>query len=54
MGMAPIMVQSDLCNLKGMSPTQLVERREDHNEMGGYFLINGNEKVIRLVIEILG
>ena len=47
-GMAPIMVQSDMCNLQGLSPAQLVKRKEDHNEMGGYFVINGNEKVVRL------
>jgi DNA-directed RNA polymerase I subunit RPA2 len=46
-GLAPVMVQSELCNLHGLSPEQLVERREDHNEMGGYFIINGNEKVVR-------
>ena len=49
MGQAPIMVQSELCNLHGLSPGELVQRKEDHNEMGGYFVINGIEKVVRLV-----
>ena len=43
------MVQSELCNLHGLSPKELVKKKEDHNEMGGYFVINGNEKVVRLV-----
>ena len=46
-GMAPILVKSELCNLHGLSPAELVGKREDHNEMGGYFIINGNEKVVR-------
>ena len=40
-------VCSNLCNLSECSPAQLVKRKEDENEMGGYFVINGNEKVIR-------
>lgn len=48
-GQAPIMVQSELCNLHGLSPQELVKKKEDHNEMGGYFVINGNEKVVRFL-----
>ena len=48
-GQAPIMVQSELCNLHGLCPEELVKKKEDHNEMGGYFVINGNEKVVRFV-----
>ncbi|CAF89806.1 unnamed protein product, partial [Tetraodon nigroviridis] len=42
LGHLPIMVKSQLCNLRGLTPTQL--------EMGGYFIVNGIEKVIRMLI----
>ncbi|XP_069001311.1 DNA-directed RNA polymerase I subunit RPA2 [Embiotoca jacksoni] len=50
LGHLPIMVRSKLCNLHGMSPKQLVEHREEAEEMGGYFIVNGIEKVIRMLI----
>jgi DNA-directed RNA polymerase I subunit RPA2 len=51
LGHVPIMVGSRGCNLYGLSPTQLVARKEDPDERGGYFVINGNEKVCRLLIQ---
>nr|XP_057929565.1 DNA-directed RNA polymerase I subunit RPA2 isoform X2 [Doryrhamphus excisus] len=50
LGQVPIMVKSKLCNLHGMSPKQLVEHHEEAEEMGGYFIVNGIEKVIRMLI----
>uniref|UniRef100_A0A4W6D2E0 DNA-directed RNA polymerase n=1 Tax=Lates calcarifer TaxID=8187 RepID=A0A4W6D2E0_LATCA len=50
LGQVPIMVKSKLCNLHGMSPKELVEHREEAEEMGGYFIVNGIEKVIRMLI----
>ncbi|XP_051928915.1 DNA-directed RNA polymerase I subunit RPA2 isoform X2 [Hippocampus zosterae] len=50
LGQIPIMVKSKLCNLHGMTPRQLVEHHEEAEEMGGYFIVNGIEKVIRLLI----
>ncbi|KAM8860351.1 DNA-directed RNA polymerase I subunit RPA2 [Spinachia spinachia] len=50
MGQVPIMVKSKLCNLHGLSPRELVEHHEEAEEMGGYFIVNGNEKVIRMLI----
>ncbi|KAM3931519.1 DNA-directed RNA polymerase I subunit RPA2 [Leptodactylus fuscus] len=50
LGHIPIMVKSKLCHLHGMSPKQLVEHHEEEQEMGGYFIINGIEKVIRMII----
>ncbi|XP_053316124.1 DNA-directed RNA polymerase I subunit RPA2 [Spea bombifrons] len=49
-GYVPIMVKSKLCNLYGLSPKQLIEHHEEEQEMGGYFIINGIEKVIRMLI----
>ncbi|XP_075059866.1 DNA-directed RNA polymerase I subunit RPA2 [Mixophyes fleayi] len=50
LGYVPIMVKSKLCNLYGLSPKQLIEHHEEEQEMGGYFIINGIEKVIRMLI----
>ena len=48
-GSVPMMVNSIGCNLSGMSPEKLVQHFEEENEMGGYFIVNGKEKVIRMV-----
>ncbi|KAM4771715.1 DNA-directed RNA polymerase I subunit RPA2 isoform 1-T1 [Rhinophrynus dorsalis] len=50
LGYVPIMVKSKLCNLYGLSPKELIEHHEEEQEMGGYFIINGIEKVIRMLI----
>eukprot|EP00644_Phytophthora_capsici_P006278 jgi/Phyca11/18029/fgenesh1_pg.PHYCAscaffold_32_\ len=48
-GEIPIMVRSKRCHLNGMSPNELVKAREEANEMGGYFICNGNERCVRLL-----
>ncbi|XP_006005108.2 DNA-directed RNA polymerase I subunit RPA2 [Latimeria chalumnae] len=50
LGLIPIMVKSKLCNLYRLSPKQLIEHHEEAEEMGGYFIINGIEKIIRMLI----
>ncbi|KAI9313527.1 hypothetical protein BX666DRAFT_1977413 [Dichotomocladium elegans] len=50
LGLLPIMVRSNRCNLKGMFPKQLIEHHEESEEMGGYFIVNGIEKLVRLLI----
>ncbi|KAG8550317.1 hypothetical protein GDO81_026649 [Engystomops pustulosus] len=50
LGNIPVMVKSKFCNLYGLSPKELIEHHEEEQEMGGYFIINGNEKVIRMLI----
>uniref|UniRef100_A0A8D2B421 DNA-directed RNA polymerase n=1 Tax=Sciurus vulgaris TaxID=55149 RepID=A0A8D2B421_SCIVU len=50
LGYVPIMVKSKLCNLYNLSPRALIEHHEEAEEMGGYFIINGIEKVIRMLI----
>lgn len=45
-GDMPIMVRSSKCILDNLSPTKLVEYGEDTNDPGGYFIINGSERVI--------
>ncbi|KAJ2450503.1 hypothetical protein EV183_004245 [Coemansia sp. RSA 2336] len=49
-GLLPVMVKSNRCNLQNLGPADLIRLREEPEEMGGYFVINGNEKVIRLLI----
>ena len=43
------MVKSNRCHLENLSPAELIERKEESLEMGGYFIVNGNEKIIRLL-----
>ncbi len=45
-GKLPIMVGSNACNLTGLSPEEKVEMGEDPLDRGGYFIINGTERVI--------
>ncbi|KAJ2799396.1 hypothetical protein H4R21_003562, partial [Coemansia helicoidea] len=49
-GQLPVMVRSSRCNLQGMGPAELIRHHEEPEEMGGYFIVNGNEKVVRLLI----
>jgi DNA-directed RNA polymerase I subunit RPA2 len=49
-GDLPVMVRSKYCNLHGMGPKELVKHMEDSDEAGGYFIVNGREKVVRLLI----
>ena len=43
----PIMLKTKTCNLTGLNPRQLIDKGEEAHEMGGYFVINGIEKVVR-------
>ena len=45
-GLIPIMLKSDLCILKGIDKTRLIEYGECQYDQGGYFIIKGKEKVI--------
>ncbi|KAF7302187.1 DNA-directed RNA polymerase subunit beta [Mycena indigotica] len=49
-GLVPIMVRSVRCNIAGMSSADLVKKHEEPEEFGGYFIINGNERLIRYLI----
>ncbi|KAL9940259.1 hypothetical protein V8E36_000964 [Tilletia maclaganii] len=50
LGLVPVMVKSNRCNIRGMTSRQLADRMEETTEMGGYFIINGNERLIRFLI----
>ncbi|MBD3253344.1 DNA-directed RNA polymerase subunit B'' [Candidatus Pacearchaeota archaeon] len=45
-GKIPVIVKSEACNLSGLSEDELIGNYIDPIEPGGYFLINGNERVI--------
>ena len=49
LGNVPIMVRSRRCHLRGLAPKQLTRRHEDASEMGGYFICNGIERVVRML-----
>lgn len=50
LGDIPVMVRSQNCHLNGLSEEDLVRKKEDMAEFGGYFIINGNERLIRMLI----
>jgi DNA-directed RNA polymerase subunit B len=45
-GEMPIMLKSRKCNLYGKSDEELIQAGEDPLDPGGYFIINGSERVI--------
>ena len=45
-GRIPIMVKSKVCNTHGMSKEELIKSYNDPIDPGGYFIINGNERVM--------
>lgn len=45
-GRIPVMVRSEVCNTHGMGKEQLAENYMDPLDPGGYFIINGNERVM--------
>jgi DNA-directed RNA polymerase subunit B" len=45
-GQLPIMVKSNYCNLVGINDQEMVQYGEDPLDPGGYFIINGTERVV--------
>lgn len=45
-GMLPTMIKSRVCNLSGKDEDQLIEQGEDPLDPGGYFIVNGSERVL--------
>lgn len=50
LGQLPIMVKTNRCHLERCTPAQLVQCKEESEELGGYFIVNGIEKLIRMLI----
>jgi len=53
LGSLPIMLKSNACYLSKMGGRDLIENGEDPTDPGGYFVINGTERVL-IAIEDLG
>jgi len=45
-GEMPVMLKSKLCRLRNMKDEELIEAGEDPLDPGGYFIVNGSERVI--------
>jgi len=45
-GELPVMLKSKLCHLDNMTEEELIEAGEDPYDPGGYFVINGSERVL--------
>jgi DNA-directed RNA polymerase beta subunit len=48
LGNIPVMVRSKFCNLYNKSIEKLIESKEDLHDFGGYFIIHGLEKLVRM------
>ncbi|KAL9459147.1 hypothetical protein AB3S75_002522 [Citrus x aurantiifolia] len=49
-GQFPVMLKTRRCHLQGADSRKLVSLKEEAAEMGGYFILNGLERVFRSVI----
>ena len=52
LGKIPIMIKSKYCHLSGMKEEQLIENGEDPKDPGGYFILNGNERVLVMIEDL--
>ncbi|MEK6853118.1 MAG: DNA-directed RNA polymerase subunit B'' [Nanoarchaeota archaeon] len=53
-GKMPIMLRSKFCHLHGLGREEQIKRGEDPTDPGGYFIINGTEKLIVTVEDLAG
>ena len=52
-GKLPIMVKSKYCHLNNLNEEELIKRGEDPYDFGGYFVLNGNERVLIVVEDLV-
>lgn len=52
-GKIPVMVKSKYCHLYGLNKEELSRHYEDQNDFGGYFILNGNERVLIIVEDLV-
>lgn len=48
----PIMLKSKICRLEGLTGQELIEAGEDPTDPGGYFIVNGTERVLTLLEDL--
>ncbi len=51
-GKMPVMLRSKYCHLHGLKEEELIEKGEDPYDPGGYFILNGNERVLITVEDL--
>src|SRR3989344_4722192 len=51
-GKLPIMLKSKYCHLNGLKREELITNFEDPDDVGGYFILNGNERVLITVEDL--
>ncbi len=51
-GKVPVMVKSKACNTYGFSKEELIKNYNDPLDTGGYFIINGNERVMVMLEDL--
>ena len=51
-GKLPVMLKSKMCHLNTLKREDLINKGEDPEDLGGYFLINGNERVLITVEDL--
>lgn len=51
-GKLPIMLKSKFCHLSTMKEDELIKAGEDPADIGGYFILNGNERVLIAVEDL--
>ncbi|MBW2998924.1 DNA-directed RNA polymerase subunit B'' [Candidatus Woesearchaeota archaeon] len=49
----PIMLKSKFCHLNGLNEDELIAKGEDPKDPGGYFIVNGTEKVLISVEDLM-
>ncbi len=52
LGNMPIMLKSEFCYLKNKTRAELIDMGEDPSDPGGYFIINGTERVLIIVEDL--
>ncbi|XP_038219535.1 DNA-directed RNA polymerase I subunit RPA2 isoform X1 [Zerene cesonia] len=50
LGQLPIMIKSKACHLDGLSPEELIQCNEHADEWGGYFIVKGHERLMRMLL----
>ncbi len=52
-GKLPIMLKSKYCHLNNLNEEELIRKGEDPYDFGGYFVLNGNERVLIVVEDLV-
>lgn len=43
-------MQSNSCHLNKLKPSELVKHKEHADEFGGYFVVKGHERLVRMLL----